>query len=137
MPPPEPLPLREPRTLYDAVGGEPAFRALVAAFYARVAEDDVLMGVYPEDDLDGAEQRLRLFLMQYWGGPQTYNELRGHPRLRMRHAPFRIGERERVAWLNAMRGALDETAIPDPYRAQMWDHFASTAAHMVNAAETS
>jgi hemoglobin len=134
VPPSEPLPQREPRALYDAVGGEPTFRALIAAFFERVAADDVLMGVYPEDDLDGAEERLRLFLMQYWGGPQTYNELRGHPRLRMRHNPFRIGERERVAWLTAMRSALDETAIPEPYDGHMWEHFESTVAHMVNAA---
>jgi hemoglobin len=134
VPPSEPLPLREPRNLYDAVGGEPTFRALIASFFERVAADEILMGVYPEDDLDGAEERLRLFLMQYWGGPQTYNDKRGHPRLRMRHAPFSIGERERVAWLAAMRSALDETEIPEPYDGQMWDHFELTAKHMVNAA---
>ena len=131
--PPLSLPQREPRALYDAVGGEPAFRALIAAFFERVAADEVLMGVYPEDDLDGAEERLRLFLMQYWGGPQTYMEQRGHPRLRMRHAPFVIGEAERVAWLGAMRAALDESEIAEPYRGHMWEHFESTAAHMVNA----
>jgi hemoglobin len=133
VPPSEPLPLREPQTLYDAVGGEPTFRALVGRFYARVAHDEVLLELYPVDELAEAEERLRLFLMQYWGGPQTYMEQRGHPRLRMRHAPFRIGVREHDAWLKAMRSALDETDVPDPYRGHMWDHFESTAAHMMNA----
>jgi hemoglobin len=131
--PPQPLPQREPRALYDAVGGEPTFRALIGRFFQRVPEDEVLRAVYPQDDLEGAEERLRLFLMQYWGGPQTYMEQRGHPRLRMRHAPFVVGEAERVAWLREMRAALDETEIPEPYRGHMWDHFESTAAHMVNA----
>jgi hemoglobin len=131
--PSRPLPQREPQTLYDAVGGEPAFRALVARFYAQVAHDEVLLALYPADELAEAEERLRLFLMQYWGGPQTYMEQRGHPRLRMRHAPFVIGTREHDAWLQAMRVALDETEVPDPYRGHMWDHFESTAAHMMNA----
>jgi hemoglobin len=72
--------------------------------------------------------------MQYWGGPQTYMEQRGHPRLRMRHAPFRIGPRERDAWLRAMRAALDATDFAEPHRRQLWDYFESTAAHMMNSA---
>jgi hemoglobin len=130
----QPLPQREPRTLYDAVGGEPAFRALVDRFYEQVAHDELLRALYPEEDLGPAADRLAMFLMQYWGGPQTYMEQRGHPRLRMRHAPFRIGEAERDAWLRAMRTALDDSDIAEPYRGHMWDHFQSTAAHMTNAA---
>ena len=130
--PPQPAPQHQ--TPYDAMGGEPTFRALVARFYAEVARDDVLRAVYPEDDLGPAEERLRLFLVQYWGGPQTYMEQRGHPRLRMRHAPFRIGPRERDAWLRAMRVALDETDIAEPHRLRRWDYFESTAAHMMNSA---
>jgi hemoglobin len=122
-----------PRTLYEAVGGEPTFHRLVASFYAGVAADhDVLRPLYPDEDLAAAEERFRLFLIQYWGGPQTYTERRGHPRLRMRHAPFSIGPAERDAWLGAMRAALDECAIPEPYRKQLWSHFESTAEHMVN-----
>jgi hemoglobin len=128
------LPIAGPaRTLYDAVGGEPTFHRLVARFYAGVAADhEVLRPLYPDADLAAAEERFRLFLIQYWGGPQTYTEQRGHPRLRMRHAPFAIGEAQRDAWLEAMRVALDESQIPEPYRGQLWGHFASTAAHMVN-----
>jgi hemoglobin len=130
--PSQPAPQRQ--SPYDAMGGEPAFRALVARFYAEVARDEVLRAVYPEDELEPAEERLRLFLMQYWGGPQTYMEQRGHPRLRMRHAPFRIGPRERDAWLRAMRVALDATDFAEPHRRQLWDYFESTAAHMMNSA---
>jgi hemoglobin len=129
----EPQPTPQSRTPYDAMGGEPALRALVARFYDEVRGDDVLRAVYPEEDLGPAEERLALFLMQYSGGPQTYMEQRGHPRLRMRHAPFRIGPRERGAWLRAMRIALDESEIAEPYRRQLWDYFQSTAAHMMNS----
>jgi hemoglobin len=122
-----------PSTLYEAVGGEQTFRRLVARFYDEVAADlEVLRPLYPEADLGPAEERFRMFLIQYWGGPQTYTELRGHPRLRMRHSPFAIGPAQRDAWLRAMRVALDDAGIPDPYRAQLWSHFESTAAHMVN-----
>jgi hemoglobin len=129
--PPDSLP--EAQTFYDAVGGEPTFRRLVARFYEEVAADDVLRPIYPEADLGPAEERLRLFLIQYWGGPQTYMEQRGHPRLRMRHAPFRVGSRERDAWLRAMRVAVDELDVPEPYRQRLSEYFESTAAHMMNA----
>ncbi len=98
----------EPASFYEAVGGEETFRRLVHGFYQRVAADLELRPVYPSKDLGPAEEHLRLFLMQYWGGPRTYDELRGHPRLRMRHAHFVIGEAERDAWLRNMRAALDE-----------------------------
>ena len=128
-----PATIPQPRSFYEAVGGEPTFRTLVARFYAEVALDEVLRPIYPEEDLGPAEERLTLFLIQYWGGPQTYMEQRGHPRLRMRHNPFRIGPRERDAWLRAMRVAVDASDIEEPYRQQLWDYFESTAAHMMNA----
>jgi len=121
------------QSFYDAVGGEPTFRGIVARFFEQVASDQVLSAVYPEDDLAGAEQRLALFLMQYWGGPTTYGDQRGHPRLRMRHAPFHIGPAERDAWLGAMRVAVDEAGLPEPLREQLWTYFESTAQHMVNS----
>jgi hemoglobin len=121
-----------PATFFDAVGGDETFRRLVHRFYQEVAADPVLRAVYPEDDLGPAEERLRMFLIQYWGGPSTYHEQRGHPRLRMRHVPFRIGEAERDAWLQAMRTALDEVALPDPLDAQIWDYLVMAANSLVN-----
>jgi len=93
-------------TLYEAAGGMPFFEALVGRFYAGVADDPILRPIYPEPDLSGARHRLTLFLAQYWGGPRTYDDERGHPRLRMRHAPFAIGPGERDAWLARMREAI-------------------------------
>ena len=102
-----PEPAQRKESFYDAVGGEPTFRRLVADFYAGVRSDPVLLPLYPPDELDDAQERLTLFLIQYWGGPQTYGEQRGHPRLRMRHAPFAIGPAERDAWLARMKEAVD------------------------------
>ena len=93
-------------TLYEAAGGMPFFEALIERFYDGVADDPILRPVYPEPDLSGARHRLTLFLAQYWGGPRTYDQERGHPRLRMRHAPFAIGPAERDAWLARMREAI-------------------------------
>ena len=93
-------------TLYDRAGGMPFFERLVGRFYAGVATDPILRPLYPEQDLAGAQRRLTLFLAQYWGGPRTYDDERGHPRLRMRHAPFAIGPVERDAWLVRMREAI-------------------------------
>lgn len=123
-----------PRTFYEAVGGEETFTRLVHRFYAGVAEDPELRAVYPEEDLGPAEERLRLFLIQYWGGPATYHERRGHPRLRMRHAGFRIGETERDLWLKHMRTALDEIALPEPLEHQLWDYLVMAANSMINVA---
>src|SRR6476646_1299054 len=92
-----------PATFYDEIGGHPVFAGIVERFYTAVAVDPVLRPLYPEADLGPAEVRLRMFLEQYWGGPRTYSDLRGHPRLRMRHAPFVIGQREHDAWLDAMQ----------------------------------
>jgi hemoglobin len=120
-------------SLYDAIGGEPTFRRFVGRFYAQVATDEILRPLYPEEDLGPAEERLRLFLMQYWGGPTTYSDERGHPRLRMRHVPFRIGPPERDAWIRSMRSAVDESEIAEPYRTQLLDYLQSTAQHMTNS----
>ncbi len=121
------------QTFFDAVGGEPTFRAIVARFFALVPQDEVLAAVYPLDDLDGAEQRLGLFLMQYWGGPTTYSDERGHPRLRMRHAPFRIGLAERDAWVAAMRAAIDGAGLDEARHEELCMYMESTATHMVNS----
>jgi hemoglobin len=100
-------------SLYDAAGGMPFFESLVDRFYAGVASDPVLRAIYPEpDDLAGARHRLTLFLAQYWGGPRTYDAERGHPRLRMRHAPFAIGPLERDAWLTHMNAAIAGAGAP-------------------------
>jgi hemoglobin len=124
----------QPVTFYEAVGGEETFTRLVRRFYEEVAADQVLRPVYPAADLGPAEEHLRLFLIQYWGGPATYNELRGHPRLRMRHVRFRIGETERDLWLKHMRTALDELALPAPLDAQLWDYLVMAAHSLVNVA---
>jgi hemoglobin len=120
------------RSVYELAGGEPAFRLLVERFYARVAQDEVLRAVYPEEDLSGATERLSLFLIQYWGGPQTYSELRGHPRLRMRHQPFAIGRKERDAWLGHMTVAVDSLELAPPVRKALLDYFETAATAMIN-----
>ncbi len=122
-----------PENFYEAVGGEQTFRRIVGRFYELVAEDEVLRPLYPEQDLGPAEERLRLFLMQYWGGPHTYSTQRGHPRLRMRHAPFRIGLTERDAWLRCMRVAVDEAGLAEPYRRQLWDYLEMAAHSLMNS----
>jgi len=119
-------------SLYEAVGGEETFRRLVSKFYRRVAGDPELRAVYPSRDLGPAEEHLRLFLIQYWGGPGTYSERRGHPRLRMRHARFAIGEAERDAWLRHMRAAMDELALDADRDRQLWDYLVMAAHSLVN-----
>ena len=123
---------RSPLTFYEAVGGEETFTRLVHRFYEEVAADPVLRAVYPAQDLGPAEEHLRLFLIQYWGGPQTYNELRGHPRLRMRHVRFHIGETERDLWLTHMRTALDSVELDPALDAQLWDYLVMAAHSLVN-----
>ncbi len=122
----------EPTSLYEAIGGEETFRRLVRVFYQSVAADPELRAVYPSKDLGPAEEHLRLFLMQYWGGPRTYDEQRGHPRLRMRHRRFAIGEAERDAWLRHMRAALDELQLDPAPDAQLWDYLMMAAHGLVN-----
>ncbi len=119
-------------TFYETIGGEPTFRKLVDAFYAGVATDELLRPMYPEDDLGPAADRLRLFLIQYWGGPNTYSSERGHPRLRMRHAPFHVGPRERDAWLTHMRAAVKSLDLPEDEENTLWDYLERAAHFMVN-----
>jgi hemoglobin len=121
-------------TVYEAAGGEATFAALVERFYAGVAEDPVLRPLYPEDPtmFAAASEHLRLFLVQYWGGPGWYGERRGHPRLRMRHAPFAIGRRERDAWMAHMRAAVDSLDLPPPVREAFLEYFENAATAMMN-----
>lgn len=114
------------------VGGRPTFEKLVRDFYAGVQSDDVLWPMYPEDDLEGAIQRLTGFLEQYWGGPGTYSEERGHPRLRMRHAPFKVNPEARDRWLLHMRTAMNGLDLSPLHEAQLWDYLERAAHAMVN-----
>ena len=122
----------ELQTLYDRAGGTPFFEALVGSFYAAVASDPILRAVYPEAELAAAERRLRLFLIQYWGGPRTYDDERGHPRLRMRHVPFAIGPAERDRWLVHMRAAIAAAAPPADVAAELERYFTMAAEAMRN-----
>ena len=122
----------ETRTLYDAAGGMPFFEALIGRFYDNVATDALLRPVYPDEDLSAARHRLTLFLAQYWGGPTTYDEERGHPRLRMRHHPFAIGPAERDAWLTHMREAIAWTSPPPDVAARLHAYFDMAAEAMRN-----
>lgn len=127
--------MTEPVTFYDQVGGMDTFRRLVDAFYSGVASDEVLKPMYPEEDLGPAADRLTLFLAQYWGGPTTYGETRGHPRLRMRHMPFHVDPDARDRWLRHMRAAVDEIALPPAFEAPLWDYLERAAHAMVNTFE--
>ena len=120
-------------SFYDEIGGEETITRIVARFYAGVAGDEVLRPMYPEEDLGPAEDRLRLFLEQYWGGPRTYSDQRGHPRLRMRHVPFTIGPIERDAWLRCMRIAVDEENLSPEHREQLWNYLQYAAVSMQNS----
>ncbi len=120
-------------TFYDAIGGEKAFEQLVSHFYALVAIDPILRPMYPTDDLHGAAIRLKMFLEQYWGGPKTYSEQRGHPRLRMRHAEFKIGTKERDAWLLCMRSAVNELEITSDQRNELWSYLEGAAQFLINS----
>lgn len=115
------------------MGGAPFFATLVHRFYEGVEGDPLLRPMYPPGDLEPAERRLRMFLEQYWGGPRTYSDLRGHPRLRMRHAPFVIGIRERDAWLAAMRTAVDGAGLEEQHRERLWAYLEMAADSMVNS----
>lgn len=126
----------EQRSFYDEVGGAQTFDRLTHTFYAEVAKDDILRPMYPEADLGPAERRLRMFLEQYWGGPRTYSDERGHPRLRMRHQPYKIGPIERDAWLRCMYtaiAAIDSDTLDDPHRRALTDYMEMAAQSMVNS----
>ena len=117
--------------VYAAIGEE-GFRRLVAAFYRQVPDDDILGPIYPEGDFAGAEERLRGFLIFRFGGPETYIETRGHPRLRMRHAPFPVDANARNRWMELMTRAMDEAQIPNEVREVLAPYFESTATAMMN-----
>ncbi|WP_375478797.1 globin [uncultured Jatrophihabitans sp.] len=119
-------------TFYAAVGGDATFTRLVQEFYARVEVDPVLRPLYPDDELAAAAERLRMFLIQYWGGPRTYSEQRGHPRLRLRHAPFQIDSAARDAWLANMRAALDALDLAPAAEQVLWDYLVSAADSLRN-----
>jgi len=117
------------------VGGRATFEKLVRAFYEGVRTDDVLWPMYPEDDLEGAIQRLTGFLEQYWGGPGTYSEERGHPRLRIRHNPFKVNPEARDRWLLHMRAAVDTLGLAPLHENMLWDYLERAAHAMVNTHE--
>ncbi|NNC78573.1 MAG: globin [Acidimicrobiales bacterium] len=121
------------QTVYQAVGGTPWFVALIDRFYDLVATDVLLRPMYP-DDLTESRDHMVKFLQQYWGGPTTYSEERGHPRLRMRHAPFIITSAERDAWLKHMIAAVHDGDVPVEIESQMVDYFTMAANHMINTA---
>ncbi|HET7328257.1 MAG TPA: globin [Nocardioidaceae bacterium] len=125
----------EQMSKYDAMGGHDFFVRLVHDFYAGVAGDPVLRAMYPEEDLGPAEQRFRMFLEQYWGGPTAYSEQRGHPRLRMRHAPFKVTPAAKERWLTHMRAAVDQQSLPPDLEAELWGYFEYAAQSMVNTLE--
>ncbi|NNG20339.1 globin [Naumannella sp. ID2617S] len=120
------------QTFYQRVGGHDTFDRLTRGFYDRVAEDATFRAMYPEQDLEPARVRLMMFLEQYWGGPTTYSEQRGHPRLRMRHFPFQISSVERDTWLRHMRGALDDVGLSAEDDAILWDYLTRAADSLRN-----
>ncbi len=127
--------MSEEATPYQAMGGHETFVRLVHRFYEGVADDPVLRPLYPEEDLGPAEQRLLMFLEQYWGGPRTYSDQRGHPRLRLRHAPYAVTPLAREHWLAHMQVAVDELGLAPELHQQLWGYLVTAADSMVNAFE--
>lgn len=119
-------------SFYDEIGGYETIKKIVDTFYAGVAEDEVLRPMYPEEDLGPAAERFTLFLCQYWGGPTTYSERRGHPRLRMRHAPFPVTPTAAQHWLRHFRAGLDAVGLTPEQDQQFWDYVTHAAQFMVN-----
>jgi hemoglobin len=122
----------EAQTFYEEIGGFETFRRIVAKFYEGVAGDEVLRPLYPDEDLGPAEERFLHFLVQYWGGPTTYSDQRGHPRLRMRHAPFPVDSKARDHWLGHFRAALDSVGLTPEQDAQFWAYVTHAATFMIN-----
>lgn len=122
----------DPTSFWERVGGRPTFERLVRRFYAGVRTDEVLWPMYPAEDLEGAIQRLTGFLEQYWGGPGSYSQERGHPRLRMRHGPFQVSPIARDRWLLHMRAAVDELGLSPLDETTLWDYLERAAHAMVN-----
>jgi hemoglobin len=120
-------------TFYEAIGGHDTIKLIVDTFYEGVATDEILRPLYPEEDLGPASERFRMFLEQYWGGPTTYSEQRGHPRLRMRHAPFEVTPAARDRWLVHFREGLDKAALSSELDAQFWAYVEHAAAFMITA----
>jgi hemoglobin len=125
----------KPATFYDEIGGLPTIRRIVDRFYEGVATDEILRPMYPEEDLGPARERFTLFLAQYWGGPTTYSDTRGHPRLRMRHAPFAVSPAAKDRWLLHFRAGLDEANLTPEQDAAFWDYVTHAAQFMVNTFE--
>lgn len=121
------------RSFYAQVGGRQTFQKIVDVFYDQVAEDPEFRAMYPEEDLAPAKRRLLMFLEQYWGGPRTYQEERGHPRLRMRHMPFRVDATARDTWLRYMRTAVEAAGLSPMHEAELWDYLERAAHSMVNS----
>lgn len=122
-------------SFYDEIGGMETIAAIVERFYAGVAGDEVLRPMYPEEDLGPAAHRFTLFLAQYWGGPTTYSDERGHPRLRMRHAPFEVTPNAAMHWLKHFKDGLESVGLTDEQADQFWDYVTHAAQFMVNTPE--
>ncbi len=122
-------------SFWAQVGGTPTVARITRRFYEQVAADPVMREMYPEEDLGPAEERLRMFLEQYWGGPTTYSDTRGHPRLRMRHVPFAVTPRARDQWLAHMRVAVKEAGLSPLHEATLWDYLERAAHSLVNTFE--
>ncbi len=125
--------MSEAQTFYEAIGGHETFVRLVAEFYRGVADDPPLRAIYPESDLGPAEERLRMFLEQYWGGPPTYSQRRGHPRLRMRHVPYAVTPEQRDRWLKHMLAAVASLGLDEAAEATLVDYLVRAAYMLVNA----
>jgi hemoglobin len=123
---------RDTTNYYELFGGEVFFADLVSQFYAHVAVNPILRPMYPDSDMKGAARRLQMFLEQYWGGPTTYQEERGHPRLRMRHAGFHINQEARDAWIECMKQAVDGTTLEQEAKDKLWRYLEGAANHLVN-----
>ncbi|WP_300678371.1 globin [Nocardioides sp.] len=125
--------MSEGQNFFEEIGGEATIEKIVAKFYEGVAHDPILAPMYPTHDMVGAERRLSLFLTQYWGGPTTYSEERGHPRLRMRHAPYAVTPAARDAWLTHFRAGLDAVELTPEQDAQFWGYVTHAADFMINS----
>ena len=123
---------RDTTNYYEEFGGAPFFADLVSQFYAHVATNEILRPMYPAEDMQGAAHRLQMFLEQYWGGPTSYQEERGHPRLRMRHAGFHINPAAKEAWLSCMKAAVDGVDMEEAHREKLWRYLEGAALHLVN-----
>ena len=122
-------------SFYERFGGAPAFEKLIDTFYENVKKDLILAPMYPDQDFVAAARRLRMFLEQYWGGPHTYSDERGHPRLRMRHAPFAIGIAQRDAWLACMKPAVDEMKLDAELHQELWGYLEGAANFLMNQSD--